>query len=237
MISTNKNQWRAILIANAVILLCLAIISGVTLALFSDTERVSNHLKAGNLNITLERTLLTSTYLNDDGFLETKTDAELKDFTDNKNENVFGLDGELIVPLSRYVADMKITNRSTVAFAYWVEIVYRGGDKDDLSDLDIADQLAVLVATGDASLSEKDYVKNGVAIGSATEPVGVLGVGDSATFTVSLEFLDIEGEVRVDPDTGETTIISNNMAQNDDVYFDLVVHAVQYTGSDPSTTP
>ena len=228
------NRKRALLVSNAIILLCLTIIAGMTFALFTDTERVSNHLKAGNLNITLERVKLTSTYLNDRGFLETEIDEEPKDFTDNKNENVFGIDGEVIVPMSTYSADMKLTNKSNVAFSYWIEIVYLGGDKDDATDFELAEQLTVSVTTKDGTFTDSDILKTGVGIGDAQNPVGVLAVGENAEFTVSVLFENLEDKIETDPDTGETKVISNNLAQNDDVYFDLIVHAVQYTEPDPN---
>ena len=67
---------RALIVSSAIILLCLTIITGMTVALFTDEEVVSNHLRAGDLDITLERTKLTSTYLTNRGFLETIVDDE-----------------------------------------------------------------------------------------------------------------------------------------------------------------
>ena len=52
-------RTRALLVSSAVILLAMTLIIGVTWALFTDTQKVSNHLQAGNLSITLERIELT----------------------------------------------------------------------------------------------------------------------------------------------------------------------------------
>ena len=56
-------------------------------------------------------------------------------------------------------------------------------------------------------------------VGSEEEPIAVLEVGESGDFSVAVEFLDLASAV-------------NDAAQGDDVTFDLVVHAVQYTGAE-----
>lgn len=204
------NRKRVLLISCSVIVICTAIITGMTFALFTDQEIVTNHLKAGNLDVTLTRTSLTSTYLTPRGFLETTTNEIDKDFTNNKKDNVFGLnDGDIIVPKNEYVAEMQIANNGDVAFAYWIEIVYTG--KEDVA---LANQISVAFNSGAAHRLNK-----GVALGSAEEPLGVMAAGDTMTFTVAMKFLDLE---------------NNNDAQGDRVTFDLVVHAVQYTGADPN---
>ena len=214
---SSTNRKRTLLVSGAVILLCMTIIFGVSYALFTDTESVGNHLVAGKLDITLERTKLTSTYLTSRGFLDTQTNATVKDFTNNKNENVFDIDGALVVPGSKYVAEMKITNNSTstksnVAFGYWIEIVYTGKAK-----IDLADQIDVVVTTTSGTQKK---LSEGLTVGSSSDPVGILAVGESASFSVSIEFLDLANNV-------------NNLAQGDEITFDLRVHAVQYTGADP----
>ena len=54
----SMNKRRAMLVSCAVILLCMAIIGGMTFALFTDRATISNHLQAGDLQITLKRTEL-----------------------------------------------------------------------------------------------------------------------------------------------------------------------------------
>ena len=49
------SRKRTLLVSCAVILLCMTVIIGMTWALFTDTHTVKNHLKAGDLDITLER--------------------------------------------------------------------------------------------------------------------------------------------------------------------------------------
>ena len=187
----------------------------MTYALFTDDEVVINHLRAGDMNVTLTRTKLTSNYLNNQGFLDTITDNEEIDFTDGNNQNVFGFKDTIIVPTSKYVAEMKITNnseeaKSDVAFAYWVEIIYTGD-----TGVELAEQISVTVDT-----AESKRLNQGLAVGSESAPLGVLAVNESGSFTVTVEFLDLE---------------TNNKAQGDFVSFDLVVHAVQYTGADANS--
>ena len=209
MRSTNRS--RAMITSSAIILLCLTILVGMTVALFTDEEVVGNHLRAGDLNITLERTKLTSTYLTNLGKLDTIVNNEVKDFTRNVKDNVFDLNGAVIVPQSKYTAEMRITNGSErapsdVDFAYWIEIVYIGE-----SDVPLAEQINVTVNT-----EASKRLNEGLMVGSETDPIGVLAVGESADFTVTIEFLDLD-------------IAVNNEAQGNNVKFDLVVHAVQYT--------
>ena len=209
MRSTNRS--RAMITSSAIILLCLTILVGMTVALFTDEEVVGNHLRAGDLNITLERTKLTSTYLTNLGRLDTIVNDEVKDFTRNVKDNVFDLNGAVIVPQSKYTAEMRITNGSErapsdVDFAYWIEIVYIGE-----SEVPLAEQINVTVNT-----EASKRLNEGLMVGSETDPIGVLAVGESADFTVTIEFLDLD-------------IAVNNEAQGNNVKFDLVVHAVQYT--------
>lgn len=217
----NTKRKRVLLVSGAIILLCITIISGMTFALFTDQENVSNHLKAGDLDITLLRTNLKATSLTERGFFETVTDGQERDFTNNKDENVFGLDGELIVPLSEYEADMKIINKGDVAFKYGIQIVL-GED----SDPHLAEQLEVTVTVHDADgKSVTKRLNEGVWTGSEEGTLGLLAVGENSDFTVKVKFLD---------DRKYEDEFENDDAQGEDVYFDLVVYAVQYTEKDPA---
>lgn len=199
----SEKRKRILLISGAVILLCLTIIIGMSYALFSDTERVTNHLQAGNLNITLERTKLVSRYLTDQGFLDTKSNNTLKDFTDNKNENVFDItDSTLIVPGCEYIADLRITNNSKTAFSYWVEVVYKGE-----KDIDLASQIEVTIIRDNKVIGTLDK-------GLTSATINILAVGEYDDFTVGIKFKDLA---------------TNNSAMDDSLDFDLVVHAIQET--------
>ena len=212
----STNRKRALLVSASVILLCMTIIVGMTWALFTDTQKVTNHLQAGDLSITLKRTELTKTTLNAQGKLVTSApDTTTKNFSNPTDENVFGIvEGEKIVPGTKYVAKMQVENHSDVAFGYWIEIVCT----DKTNGADLAKQLKVTVNTGaDASAS----VNDGLTVGSSSNYVGELIIGATAEFTVTVEFLDSF--------VAENNIDHNDLAQGESLSFDLVVHAVQAT--------
>lgn len=212
----STNRKRALLVSASVILLCMTIIVGMTWALFTDTQKVTNHLQAGDLSITLKRTELTKTTLNAQGKLVTSApDTTTKNFSNPTDENVFGIvEGEKIVPGTKYVAKMQVENHSDVAFGYWIEIVCT----DKTNGADLAKQLKVTVNTGsDASAS----VNDGLTVGSSSNYVGELIIGATAEFTVTVEFLDSF--------VAANNIDHNDLAQGENLSFDLVVHAVQAT--------
>lgn len=213
----STNRKRALLVSASVILLCMTIIVGMTWALFTDTQKVSNHLQAGDLSITLKRTELTKTTLNAQGKLVTSAaDTTVVNFSNPTDENVFGtVTGEKIVPGTKYVAKMQIENHSDVAFGYWIEIVCT----DKTNGADLAKQLKVTVNTGsDASA----FVNDGLTVKGANDGyVGELIIGASAEFTVTVEFLDSF--------VAANNIDHNDLAQGENLSFDLVVHAVQAT--------
>ena len=221
------NTKRTLLVAGAIILLCMCLIVGGTFALFTDTQTVKNHLKAGDLQITLKRTELTKTTLNESGFLVTlPTDTEVKDFTNPTDENVFDIKNdngeitELIVPGSKFVAKMQLENNSDVAFGYWIEIVCT----DKATGENLARQLKVSVKT---DKEETAYVGNGLTVGGPDAFVGVLGIdseSNTQTFTVTVEFEDLGY-------TFENGVLSstNDLAEAEDLHFDLIVYAVQET--------
>lgn len=212
----STNRKRALLVSASVILLCMTIIVGMTWALFTDTQKVNNHLQAGDLSITLKRTELTKTTLNAQGKLVTSApDTTTKNFSNPTDENVFGIvEGEKIVPGTKYQASMQIENHSDVAFGYWIEIVCT----DKTNGADLAKQLKVTLNTGsDASAS----VNDGLTVGSSSNYVGELIIGATAEFTVTVEFLDSF--------VAENNIDHNDLAQGESLSFDLVVHAVQAT--------
>lgn len=212
----STNRKRALLVSASVILLCMTIIVGMTWALFTDTQKVTNHLQAGDLSITLKRTELTKTTLNAQGKLVTSApDTTTKNFSNPTDENVFGIvEGEKIVPGTKYVAKMQVENHSDVAFGYWIEIVCT----DKTNGADLAKQLKVTVNTGsDASA----FVNDGLTVGSSSNYVGELIIGATAEFTVTVEFLDSF--------VAENNIDHNDLAQGENLSFDLVVHAVQAT--------
>lgn len=203
------NRKRVLLVSGAIILLCIAIMFGMTFALFTDRETVNTHLKAGYLDITLKRTKLVSTSLdNNTGFLKTETDENIKDFS-NTDDNVFDITKNTkIVPGCEYAADMLIENNSDVAFKYWIGVVYNG-DKE----LELANQLEVSLTTDETVFAN---VSESMQFGDATHYVGLLQKGQSETFSVALKFPHL-----VNGD--------NNLAQTQELDFDIVVYAIQVT--------
>jgi len=221
---------RVLIISNLIILLCMAIILGMTWALFTDTAMVKNHLQAGDLKIKLERTELEKITLNDKGYFTTDTystdvnaeNTAYRDFTGLTKENVFDIqNGERIVPGATYVAKMKITNQGDVAFKYWIQIATQNDPENQPSSAELAKQLDVTVTVlGKDGRTVTKRLDASLFVGSEADAIGVLGINDYSEFTVTVKFVDDR----------EDETLDNDAAQGKQVYFDLVVHAVQYTG-------
>ncbi len=213
------NRMRSLIVSGAVVLLSLTILIGTTWALFTDTQTVTNHLRAGDLKITLKRTELLKTTLNVDGYLVTpdEPDKTVEDFTNPTDENVFAIgENEMIVPGTKYVAKMQIENHSDVAFGYWIQIAC----KDKTNGEDLAKQLKVTVTTDrDASA----MVNQGLLVGNQNSYIDEIAIGKAGTFTVTVEFLD---SFIKENGLGYN---DNDLAQEEDLTFDLIVHAVQVT--------
>lgn len=207
------SKKRSVLLSVLTITLSLALVAGGTYALFTDQVTLTNHLRAGTLDITLERTNLVSLSLDSEtGFLVGRENPTDEDFSNaDSKKNVFDMtDQTLIVPGCWYSAEMRITNNSDVAFGYWLEIVF-----DDKEDLEIADQLKVTVTTVNGT-TETELSKSNGLIGSETAPIATLAKTGSQLFTVRVEFSDLDDEI-------------NNSAKSQAVKFDVIVHAVQIT--------
>jgi hypothetical protein len=236
---------RVLLTSSAIVLLCLTVILGMTWALFTDDAVVEHHLQAGDLDVTLKRTALSKTDLDEKGFLvNLPLDTTVVDFTDGNKKNVFFVydeNGNLVkehgkvVPGSKYTATMEISNNSDVAFGYWIEIVC--GDKAKGEDL--AKQLRVTVDTdpgnvggeSDSQVGKLLQVPTQVTDDNDEEFVDVLGIGDKKTFTVCVEFLDSFDYEKYGSyfDGYNDKYHANDKAQGEKLSFDLVVHAVQVT--------
>ena len=232
----NMNRKRALAISCSVILLCTAIIAGMTWALFTDTQKVPTHLQAGSLDVTLKRIALTKTVVDSNGYLDfdkaiqTETDDPV-DFSNTQafsnDKNIFDIvKDEVVVPGSKYSATMRIENHSSVAFGYWIEIICE--DPDSAGAL--AEQILVTVNNGDET-----QIGEGLKVGSPTNFVGKLTTNknpdiaedaNSDTFTVTISFKD--ESFTIDPITGELSSV-NDQAQGKTLKFDVVVHAVQLT--------
>ena len=188
--------------------------------MFTDTETLHHHLKAGDLDITLTRTNLVSKALNrTTGFLVEASSPADVDFSNTTN-NLFDLtEDSRIVPGSWYEAELRIENKSDVAFRYWLELDFKGGSGV------LANQLKVTVTTSGGE-EKVAWLRNGFLVGSENEPISILAKGGAQLFTVKVEFVD---------DRQTNADITNNDAMNHNAIFDVVIHAVQETTA--STTP
>lgn len=199
---------RVLLVSCSVILVCMSIIVGMTYALFTDNVVVENHLKAGNLDVTLKRTSLEYVVLDDDGLLKVTTVNDELDFTERTEDNVFGIDSTdvRIVPGSYFEATLEVGNNGSTAFDYNVEIKLEGESNS------LAEQLKVIVTHNDGSTTEKmlSEIADGLSISA-----GSMKSSDNAqSFKVKVEFIDVA---------------YNNDAQDLSCVFDLVVSATQAT--------
>ena len=217
------NRSRALIVSGGIVLLALTVIVGMTWALFTDTRTVKHHLRAGDLTVSLTRTNLQKTTLNEKGYLVVNDPITVReDFTDSTDKNVFDIktdnDGnviEKIIPGSSFSATMEIANRSDVAFGYWVEIVCVDKSKGE----DLAKQVMITATGADGSVS----VADGLNLGNENNFLGVLEVGEQLeSFTVTVTF-DDKGY------TFENGVLTskNDAAQDQEILFDLVVYAIQ----------
>lgn len=207
-----KNTLTVIVLSVVTALCCLALIIAGTYAVFSSSERVYSHLRAGTLDAVLIREKLTSLTPQEDGTLgtpEVKTDEV--DFTKATERNLFDLEGGTAFGSGCYFeADLIIRNEGTVAFAYWIEAVFCS----DLSDGEFASCLALSVTqSGELQKEQSVRISEGLTIGSKEEGIAVVPAGEQVRFTVTLAFVDEDG---------------NDEEISGEVFFDLIVHAVRY---------
>lgn len=204
-------RWRIVAISFFIVVLCLILAIGATLALFTDGVTLTTHLKAGNIGgITLYRVGLASTTLDDSGKLVSAESSEEVDFSEATDENVFGIsDDGVIVPGCSYEAVMELRNGSGIYVGYWLEIVLDGESNS------LAEQLLVTVTVGENSY--RRYLSEELSVGSETEPLSEIAAGSATQFTVKVEFIDAD---------------ANNDAQDQEASFDLLVYVAQLTDSE-----
>lgn len=214
-------RMKTLLLSCMSIVLCIMVLVAGSFALFTDTARVSNHLQAGKLDVTLQRVALTTTKLDTNGYMVTKNEQTTAndpvDFSQGGG-NVFGLkQDEVIVPCTVLQATMQISNHSDVAFGYWIEFTVSG-------DENFRGQLKISV-TPEGGNTITQYLSDGVTIGSETDAVAILAAtGESKTFVVAVEFENI---------VQGTDSHNNDQAQGKDCSVDVIVHATQVT-DDPN---
>ncbi len=228
--SSSGGKLRAVIAAAVTLLLCITLIAFGSYALFSDTKTLSGHLQAGTLKIELWRTNLTYRALGADGYEREDSNAEGINFTQATERNLFDLQEDtLIAPGCWYEATLEIRNAGTVAFVWWLQLELNG------SATALSDQLHVTVTqcnrdgtvltddSGAAVLQRRVTLSEGTVVGSEADPVGHFEISEDnlvAVFKVKVEFVnDADGHV-------------NNLAQDRQAAFDLIVNAVQEV-SDP----
>ena len=240
-------KQRAILLSVVTLMLCLALVAGGTYALFTAEARFTNHLQAGELKVKLERTKLKSFELDPNtGYMMNVENTETVDFTNATAANVFGVTGNaLIAPCSEYTATMRITNNGSVAFGYWLQIIFKDGENGDpitqaqLDAMDLDEQIEVKLNDQSIILSDGLTIRGengGDYVGQLAKAATDDGAGNlshnlpsSAEFTISIKFLD---------DRTNSTIGKNNDAMNESLWFDLIIHAVQIPDTAPTqSTP
>lgn len=204
-----KTKVRSIIVTCMMILFCTALVVGSTVALWSDSVRVENHLTAGSLKVKLERTSLTKTSLDEEtGYLTVTEDSQTVDLTDTDtgNINVFGIGAnEKIIPGAYYAATLRLTNDGDVSFGYDIIIKLTSASNA------LAEQLKVFVDGTDKGYLSAFTGNDGVAIISTQ----TMAKNDGAkVFSVKIAFDDLD---------------ENNAAQNEQASFDLLINAVQLT--------
>ncbi len=198
---------QIILLSCMTIIVSLLLIVASTMALFTDEVNVTNHLQAGTLKITLIREKLVAKVL-DDGLLIDKENPVAKDFTNNTIDNIFDIEAsDKLVPGSKYEAFMRLENNSDVAYEYYLAIIVK------TTDTNIAKELKVTITKEDDS-PKVAYLNGGITIGSKSEPIGRITKGGKQKFSIAVEFAALADDV-------------NNLAQAEDITFDVVVYATQ----------
>jgi hypothetical protein len=209
---------KSLIIACATLLLCFGVVTASTYAIFTDGAVVTHHLVAGTLDVTLERTKLERVVLDKTtGELILVTDDEDASFTDSTDANIFGIESEeVVVPGTRYTAYLSLGNGGNVAFDYTVKIVVHGDENGNTNAL--AEQMVFVATEGGETVAEKTLAEIKEA-GLVLYSSEMNNLSTEKEFAISVEFRNVtlDGE--------------NDRAQNQEVYFDLVVEAVQKTAT------
>ena len=215
------------------LVVALAIMVGGTYAQFTDRAKITNHLQSGDMQLTLKRIDYTHMMLDDDGFVADVTpDGHdvVKDFSkEETNDNLFDLDNaDRFVPGASVSAKLVLSNEkanSVAAFNYWFTVKLAVAEGETLAAL--AEYLLLDVKfenhsewnVSNIKLSGDDKAHfdaetGEITIGTSQKPIGVLGVGASQTFTVTIS-------MDKNAPNGEGGV------SNQAISFDLVVHADQ----------
>ena len=215
------NKKRTLLIIGAIIILCISITAAVTYALFSDSEVLTNHLKAGDLDISLKRTNLTYGVLDNDGYIKHVQITDDVDFSSPTKNTVFGIDSldAIIAPESYFDADFIIENKGNVAFTYGVTISLSS------EATELAKQLKVTVTHPDGKETSK--MLSELAGGLSITAGEMSATAESESFGVRIDFVNDSSYNASLEDVNKH--LQNNKAKNGTAIFDLIVTAAQKT--------
>ncbi len=219
-------KLRVILVAVVTMLLCVALIAFGTYALFTDQKKLVGHLQAGTLKIELWRTNLTYCSLGADGYEYENNNPEDINFTEATDRNLFDLQSDTVIaPGCYYEATLEIRNAGTVAFAWWLEFKLSGEASKLSEQIEVTvtqcnqDGTELKDESGAAVFQRNGRLSEGTIVGSETDPVGHFAISGNnlvATFKVKIEFKNLDDDGSI-----------NNLAQDAETAFDLIVNAVQ----------
>ncbi len=203
------HKKKSIIILSCIsIIVSLLLIVTSTMALFTDQITINHHLQAGTLKMTLVRENLKVKTLDETGCLIEKENPNEKDFTNETNDNIFDITkDQKIAPGCKYEAQMRLENHSDVAYEYYFEIVV------NTKDLNLNQQLKVTITKEDG-VPQVFYLNNGLMIGNKTQTFGQVLKDDTGRFKIAIEFENKADNV-------------NNLAQDENLVFDVIVYAIQ----------
>ena len=210
----DSKSSRIFFVSSATILICLVVLISSLYSMYVSGNSYVNHLKTGDLEVTLIRTEVTGKVYGSDGLMHDYSNTEHVDFSNPTEQNLFDLTEETyFVPGMEYKASLSVENNSDVVFGYYVEILV-----SDESSEALCQQLEVVISSGDKQVSGK---LSDLLFGNESDYISIVELDSASTFTIEISFID------------DSTV--NNEAMGEKVYFDLVVHAVQATSSQNSS--
>ena len=189
----------AVICAAAIIITCILVFGGGASDSHIKIEDGNVQIVRGELDISLVREKLETRTLDHRGAIVEDTDKASKDFSASR-DNIFGIDKDMLIgPTCSFTAHMAIKNLKPYPFEYWLEIVPVNGESL------LAEQLELTVTVG-----EEVFIKRTLQSGLETKLLPSVQSGETANFTVKLEYLDVK---------------NNDETKNTTLSFDMVVHA------------
>ncbi|MBO5067388.1 MAG: hypothetical protein J6C62_03175 [Clostridia bacterium] len=213
-----SSRIRVIFMSCITIMVCVAVMAVGTFALFAETFKVTNHLTAGTLDVTLHRTYLLVGNTNYSGAPATNDDEVNFTNTNSSQANIFGTDNTTaICPGDYFEATMRLTNgvesKSDVDVNYTIEIVL-SADQTKPENKALLDQMEVTIYKSDVNNTKG--AKYDLPNGTKTQETK-LAKGETTYFIVRVEFVNGNAQ----------NGFNNDLAQNGTISFDMTVNAVQ----------